>query len=559
MAFLDLFRSKKPAPIAESKEAPTPQAYTTGGVAYSGNGYANQVFAIPFDGEKDLGEMGQIRRYIIDHTRLRYRSWQLYIESDVCQALFKRSNMWEIGTGLKLEAEPVMELLNMEGVSFDSETFNNSIEARFRVFANSTMCDYEGKRNLHEIMSEARINIKVGGDVLLVIRLVNGMPKVKIIDGANVMTPLGFGSNNSIDTINPKTGNIIRYGIEINKKGQHVAYWVKKATLAVNVDDFERIPARLDKYPYSECARLIYGLKYRLENVRGIPLITAVMETASKMARYREATLGTAEELAKMTYQVKHEAYSSGDPINVSQAAKASGLYPADLPTDSLGRALANSFTATTNKQAFNNPPGASIEPVSPGDGEINFKDFYTVNFDIVCAVAGYPPEVIMSKYDSNYSASRAAIKDFEHTLEVERGSFAAQSYQIVYNYCLDVWVLMGKINAPGYLDALLTQDEMTLAAYRNATWQGDAVPHIDPFKEVQAIRAMLGEDSANLPLITFEDGVSKLGKGDFNAILGQYEREIKKAEELGIKLVEPKVTQGVQPNGNPKKKENDD
>jgi capsid protein len=181
---------------------------------------------------------------------------------------------------------------------------------------------------------------------------------------------------------------------------------------------------------------------------------------------------------------------------------------------------------------------------------ENGFTDFYTTNFDIVCAVAGYPPEVIMSKYNSNYSASRAAIKDFEHTLKVKRARFAKQFYQLVYDFCLDTWALTGQIQAPGYLNAIATQNQMAVAAYRCARWAGDAVPHIDPFKEVKAIREMLPENSKNMPLITLEQAVEILDNGDFNDVLEQYTKERNNGDALGIE--ESGKTEPVLPNGNP-------
>jgi capsid protein len=449
-----------------------------------------------------------------------------------------------------------MPLLNSENINFDTETFNEAIESRFRVYANSTMCDYEGKRNLHDIMSDAWINKDVAGDVLIVLRLVKGMPKVKIIDGANVVTPLGFGTMNGYDIVAPN-GNVIRYGVELDSKGTHIAYWVRRNNMAVNYGDFERIEARMNEYPFSERARLVMGLKYRLENVRGIPLITAVMETASKMARYREATIAGAEERAKIAYTIEHDRFSTGENPIHSQMAQASGFgLVTDLPTDSLGQALANKVAATVNKQVYNMPLGAKAV-MHESKQEASFKDFYTVNFDILCAVAGYPPEVIMSKYDSNYSASRAAIKDFEHTLEVNRKQFASQTYQIVYNFCLDVWALSEQIDAPGYLELLAEQNDLGLAAYRNARWEGDTVPHIDPYKEVKAIREMLGEDAANFPLATMEQAVEQLGHGDYKAILTQYTNELKAGYDMGIEKAIPKGTQeqGTQPNGNPANK----
>jgi len=538
------------APQVESKqEEPQPQASTNIGLAPGYAGY-NRVFQMNFDGEKDLGGIGPIRKYVIDHVALRMRGHQLYLESDVCQALFNRSAMWGIGSGLKLQASPETDVLKMYGDNMDSEEFNNTVESLFYVYANNTFCDYAGNRTLHEIAAEAWINSDVGGDVLLVMRLENGMPKVQLIDGTHLKTPQMFGASNTMDVFNPETKNRVRNGVELDPKGNHVAYWVFKGLSGDVIGDYERIPARLDKYPYTEMARLIYGLKYRIDNARGIPLITAVMETAAKMARYKEAMVAGAESRAKIAFSIEHEAFSTGENPLVGQMAQAAGFGPqTDLPTDSYGENLANRVTATSENQAYNMPNGAKLV-MHESKQENGFTDFYTTNFDIVCAVAGYPPEVIMSKYNSNYSASRAAIKDFEHTLKVKRNKFAQQFYQVVYNFCLDTWVLSGQVKLDGYLTALAQQNQMALSAYRCARWAGDAVPHIDPFKEVKAIREMLPENSKNMPLITFEQAVEMLDNGDFSDVMKQYIKEKENGESLGIE--ESGKTEEPLPNGNP-------
>jgi capsid protein len=549
------FEITKKKPVAV-EDKPQPQANNAFNIAPGYAGY-NRVFQMNFDGEKDLGGIGPIRKYVIDHVALRMRGWQLYLESDVCQALFTRSAMWGIGAGLKLQASPESDVLTMYGQAIIPEEFNDTVESLFYVYSNNTFCDYSGQRTLGEIANEAWVNSDVAGDVLVVMRLVDGMPKVQLIDGTHLKTPQMWGTSNQMDIFNPATKNRVRHGVEMDAKGNHVAYWVFKGLTGDVIGDYERIPARLDKYPYTETAKLIYGLKYRIDGVRGIPLITAVMETAAKMARYKEAMVAGAESRAKVAFSIEHEAFSTGENPLVAQMAGAAGFGPqTDLPTDSFGENLANKVTATSENQAYNMPNGAKLV-MHESKQENGFTDFYTTNFDIVCAVAGYPPEVIMSKYNSNYSASRAAIKDFEHTLKVKRTKFAKQFYQLVYNFCLDTWALSGQIKVDGYLTALAQNNQMLLSAYRCARWAGDAVPHIDPFKEVKAIREMLPENSKNMPLITLEQAVEMLDNGDWSDVVEQFAKERDKGEELDIE--ESGDTEPVQMNGNPRKEEEDD
>ena len=502
-----------------------------------GYGY-NSVFVLPFDGETDMGEMGPIRKYLADHQALRLRSHQLDLESDVCSALFERSKMWGVGTGLKLQAEPKGLVLDGAGVQLDTEEFNEGIEEFFGTWASNPMCDYSSVQNLTDISGEAWSDIDKGGDTLVVMRLVNDMPKCELIDASYVRTPLNFGTLTGLEVINPDTKNRIRHGVEMDKAGKHVAYWVVKGDNWLQ-DGFERIECRMSKYPYSEMARMCYGRKHRIDNSRGIPIISAVMETAAKMGRYMSAALASAEERAKVVYTINHTAKSTGESPIMAQMAKASGIYfNSGLPTDSQGRELANQVAASTNKQTFDMPLESEMKTLESKQ-ELHVRDFYTVNFDIVCAVVGYPPEVIMSKYNSNYSASRAAIKDFEHTLTVKRNRFAKQFMQMVYNYYLDWMVLSNKIKAPGYLNALGKRDEMVLTAYRHAEWMGDTVPHIDPVKEVMAWRLKMGAGTDHLPLCTAEEAAEALSSISLSSIMEQSSKERLMADELGIEKVE--------------------
>lgn len=518
--------------------APQPSAEVISNPNMGYGGYGGGYYMMPFNGETETGEMGPIRKYLIDHVALRMRSNQLDLESDVIHALFTRSAMWGIGDGLKLQAEPKTEMLKRMKIDMDGETFNKNIEDLFQVFAESTVCDYKGLRCLCEIASEGWQDEERGGDTLLVMRVVNGMPKVDLIDGSHVCSPLGFTNFLGFDVINPNNGNRIRHGVELDSKGAHVAYWVRKGD-GINALDYERIQARMSTFPYSELARLIYGQKYCIDNTRGIPIIASTMETAAKMGRYMSAALASAEERAKIVYAVENDINSTEENPGAKETAKAIGFgFPNGTPTDSYGRDMAMRVQQSTNKQTFNLGTGSKLVALESKQ-EMHVRDFFEVNFDIVCASVGYPPEIIMSKYDSNYSASRAAIKDFEHTLDVKRSRFASQFYQVIYNFCLDVWAVSGVIEIPGYLEALLSRNEMVLAAIRKAEWVGDTVPNIDPLKEVQAWRLKMGAGMEHIPLCTSEEAAEALSGLDINSIMEQSAAERQRADELGIEKVE--------------------
>jgi capsid protein len=508
-------------------EQPAPQASH----GYTAPAYQN-IFSISYDGEKNLGELGPVRNYVVDHQILRMRSWQLYLESEICQTVFKRFTRWVIGSGLKLQAEPQADVLKAEKIEMTPEDFNKPVEARFKLYGRMPAVDHSGYRSLHRLASLAKLNAIVGGDVLVILRLAGDVVTVQLVDGAHVGTPMNLKRTPKDFVM--ENGNRVRGGVELDARGKPVAYHVRKGEAGT---EYDRIPARGEKSG-ALMAFMVYGLDYRLDNVRGLPLISAVMETAKKMERYKEATLGSAEERQKIAYTIEHDSSSTGENPMLRQMTAAAGFVKeGDIPVDEQGKSLAQHVTATTNKQAFNMPIGSKMTALE-SDNELSFRDFFSVNIELVCATIGIPPEVAMMKYDSNFSASRAALKDWEHTLMVERDRFAEQFYQHIYALWLDTQVLSNKVSAPGYLEALQTQNSMALAAYRNARWVGASVPHIDPLKEVKAEREKLGPAGAHLPMTTLEAATEALNGGDSAANVMQFSRELNAAIGAGIKPV---------------------
>lgn len=486
------------------------------------------MFGYSYNGEKNMGELGPLRNYVPSYSELSMRSWQSYLDSEISQTVLNKFVVWIIGGGLKLAAEPAKVTLQTEGIKVPAnDVFNEHTEARFSTWAKSTMADYAGMQNLNLLAGEAFKNAIIGGDVLVVLRVKNGQVNIQLIDGAHLCSP-NFGTDTFAQP--QPNGNVIRHGVEMAPNGQHVAYHVR-----TDLIKYERIEAR-SKATGLVTAYLVPGLKYRLDNTRGIPLISAVLETLKKLERYKEATVGTAEELSKIAYQITHGVGSTGEnPLISALAAARDNGTGEDLPTTLEGEQLANKVAATTSKQAINMPKEAKVEPINKSTGELYFKEFYETNINLICAAIGIPPNVAMSLYNDSFSASRAATKDWEHTISVNRETFTYRFYMPIYTLWLHVEILKNKINAPGYLDAFYNKNETVLQAWRNCRFTGAMFPHIDPVKEVNAERLKLGKLGENIPLTTVEAATEALGGGDSDANASQFAEELKQAKTLGL------------------------
>lgn len=509
MGLFDFWKPKQPIEIVDIKRAPS---------SLLEGGYGSVIHTESYTGEKNLGELGPAIDYRPDHYELRVRSWQAYLESDIAKAIIDKFTTWVIDKGLRLKANPSKIIPDLE-----TEKFNEQTEALFNVWSKSRISSWSGMTTLNDIAKEAYKNAKLGGDVLVVLRYVKGIVKVELIDGAHVQSPLGtlYLDSKIVD------------GVEVDSTGRHIAYHVRK-----NMFESERIPA-VSKSSGFTTAFLVYGERYRVGTRRGIPIISTVLEAIKKLERYREAAVGSAEERQKIVLFVKHEVTATGKSpfgANVMKAYNANGSNQ-DLPTDSNGQEVMNSIYATANKRAINLEPGSELSSIESKQ-EMFFKDFYETNADIICAAMGIPPEVARSLYHSSFSASRAATKDWDHSVEIQRDDFQSQFYQPIYNFWLYTEILKGNIQAPGYLTARINGDQMLTEAYYLCRFTGPMFPHIDPLKEVNAERAKLGKSFDHVPLTTVENATEVLNGGDSDSNMEQAAEELKYADELGIEKI---------------------
>mgnify|MGYP006266556481 CR=1 FL=1 len=512
------------------------------------------IYPTIYDGENNLGELGNAQRLVLDFQVLSIRSWELFLKSDIAHTIISRKCKWVCSDGLKLKVEPDVNLFKQLGIKIDVETHNATIEALWKNYSTSFICDYNGKRTLDQLEAESYKNRVVGGDVLCIIRLIKGVPKVQLIDGTHVMTPLSFMLKKTdpevvdnvigFDRINPDNGNRVRLGVEIDNNGMPIAYFVRTGLTS---NEYVRVE-RFNKAFGTIQAELLIGLEYRLDNNRGLPEVTPNMENLKLLSDYKHARVTGAVERAKVVFTIEHE-LGAGDenPYTQQQVSKLPN-FKGDLLSPSNdtghvieGKEIANNFAARTSKEIVNLPQGSKFGYYE-GKQETTFKEFYDTNLLSICATFGIPIEVALMKYEGSFSSSRAGLKDWEHTLKVDRKKCSSFK-QMVFNYWLDVMVLQDKIDLPEYMDALFNEDWQVLSAYRNCEWVGSNVPHIDPEKEVRAERAKLGALGINAPLTTIEASTLALNGGNSVANISQFANELKECEKVGIPTPQPQET----------------
>ena len=190
-------------------------------------------------------------------------------------------------------------------------------------------------------------------------------------------------------------------------------------------------------------------------------------------------------------------------------------------------------------------PPGKKVTTVDPKRSDTQFEAFVNTCITVIASSMGIPKEVLIKKYESNYTAARAALLDFWRTVRVYRTRFNTSFNQPIYEQWLSEAVALGRIEAPGFFD-----DPAVRLAWCGCSWMGASMGHVDPLKEVNAAAARIANN-----ITTQEQEAMEYNGNDWAANVRQRRKEIATLQDLADTL--NKLT--VQPDDDEDKDEEDE
>lgn len=469
------FKKKAPEriePAVVAMPEPKPAVEATGSL------YPPPVYSAWFNGEKFPGGLGPVALLTKDYWVMRERSSALFTENLYARGLIRRLVTNEINTGLAPEAQPDTSLLGLPEDSLDDWTEEN--ENRFAIWGkNARVCDFERRRSFGALQREARREALISGDILvtLVPSQATGLPQIRLISGALVQTPIGGGE--------PRQGNEIKHGVEINASGAHVAYHVKQKDLTSR-----RIPAYGERSG-RRLAWLMYGCDKRMDEVRGEPLLSLVLQSLKEVDRYRDSAQRKAVINSILAMFIQKEQDKPGT-LPITGGATLQGDVQV---TDSDGGAR--------NLNILGQHPGLVIEELQTGEkpvafgGEgtdVNFGPFEEAVIQSVAWANEIPPEILRLAFSNNYSASQAAINEFKIYLNLRWEQMGEDFCQPIYQEWLVSEVMRNQINAPGLLEAWrnLPADYVEFGAWVSAIWYGSIKPSTDMLKQAKASQELI-------------------------------------------------------------------
>jgi lambda family phage portal protein len=434
------------------------------------------------DGEKYPGGFGFTELLTADYWTLRQRSAQLFKTNIYARGIVRRLVTNIINTGLHLESTPEDAIL---GLGEDAlATWSELTENRFHLWTRSPeLCDYCGAKSFGGIQAAAKLAALISGDVLVVVLqdAVTGLPRVRLVDGQRVQSPFGA----VLPTL--PAGHEIKHGVELDGDGRQIAYWLVSNN--ANQLRAERLPARGPTG--RRVAWLVYGTDRLLDEVRGEPILSIMLQSLREVDRYRDAVQRKAALNAILAMFISKDQETIGTrPLSGGAILRGKDAVAGPVG----GKQRTFNFAEMI--------PGAVLDELAPGEKPNGFpatgtdEKFADFEAAIVCAMAWaleIPPEILRLSFSSNYSASQAAINEFKLYLNPVRAAWGDDFCQPIYVEWLLSEVLAGRIVANGLLEAWrdpLKFDQ--LAAWTAADWSGAIKPSVDLVKQANGYQLLV-------------------------------------------------------------------
>lgn len=452
-----------------------------------------------FDGEKNTGMLGNPVDYIFDYQSIRARGWKVYHDSAICQTFINNYVQWVCGAGLKIQCEPNVDVIKQFYKDFDKKKFVNQAEGRFRLHANSKHSTVCKTLSLSKQYPQAVLSACVGGDVLIVNRVVNNIVKTDLVDGRLVTNPAN--SEMLFDIEN--RGNRLYEGVEFDENGTHIAFYVLKSD-----GSHSRIEAYGAKTKRLQ-AFLLYGTHHRAGDVRGLPMHYASIEMLTNMDKLMGACVSGAVKAANYAVIVEHNHFSTGESIAMQGMAAALGSELLMKQQEDVALNLKTNSVASGVDSLLELPIGATVKTI-PATSNTNIGPFVETEVMFFGASMGMPYEMATMVFKNSFSASRMSSQSFQQILNNMREMYS-DYYQVAYSLYLEIEVLLGNVEAPGYLEAVMKNDYIMVEAYISNRYLGPRVPQADPSKEIKS-----GILAIQHGIKTHEQVADENGGGDF-------------------------------------------
>lgn len=413
-----------------------------------------------------------------------------------------------VGWGIRPKPKIDAAYLNMSDEA--AEEWQQAALREFNLWAKSTMCDAARQNTFWEMQELAFRSMLVSGDVFA---LFGSKPNkrnpyqlvIRLIEADRVSTPESTGESEAQNT---DSGGRIVDGIEINKDGEVVRYHIATYHPLADETPEEITWDAIDAYGKESGLQNVLHIMTveRPEQHRGIPFVSGMIEQVKQLDRYLDSELAASLVAAMLTVFITNDGTQddSYDSINDS-------IEEDEKVTDSPMK------IELGHGNVYELPPGKKVDHVGVNRAPTAFESFVSEVVTMIGSSMEIPYEVMMHRYDHNYTASRSAMLDFWKVVRRYRQHFIERFNQPIYEQWLAEAVALGRIDAPGFFDDPAVRD-----AWCGCQWIGTSQGHVQPVQEANAAKIRM-----ETGISTGEQEAMEYNGGDFLDNIKQRGREL--------------------------------
>ncbi len=492
--------------------------------AFSGNGSDGAPLS-PMNGRWSVVSRSADADIVRGLKRQRAESRELRRTNPIAAGAIETNINRAVGTGLQPVPQPDASVLGWTDQQVAEWVEITSRE--FSLWADSKECTLEGNQTFYERQPMVLGSRMESGDCFTI--LPDGRPtatqpyrlRLQLIEADRCATPAAEAGK--LDIVE---------GVRLSG-GAPVAYYILDAHPgAFNALGKTAMTGRwYEAMGTSGRRRILHHYRpTRPEQTRGVPYLAPVIQVIKDLGRYTEAEISAAVVSAFYTVFIEQDGPSVPAPVFGADGTPV--LQGTNETVPPAGQEIEMGPAAVVGlakgeKATFANPnrPNTAYEP------------FVTGLLTLIGAGLGLPVELLTKKFNSSYSASRAALLDAWQHFRTERTWLALSFCQPVYETWMAEAVSSGRISAPGFF-----ADPLVRWAYTRAAWHGDSQGSLNPKDEVAAYR-----DAIDARLMTHERAEWELFGSDFTRTFPIKKREQKMLSEAGM-LPVPKAGAAVAP-----------
>ena len=283
------------------------------------------------------------------------------------------------------------------------------------------------------------------------------------------------GAYPSDGIVKDERGRALEYLVWINESGK-----IKEVRLSVKTDG--------GRY------QILHGFspQYAFQT-RGFPSMSTILHDSKLLQDFSLANIQKAINQSQHVFAVENSDQDPTSPFDEQLFSEALGGFFDNYNPETGGAEASEAAIEYLNSPLFKNvalqtQPGArslimpekgtTIKELSNTAPVQDYDIFVGAFFSFLAAAENVPAEVVLMKFGSNYSASRAALVMFWRICETERADMDADLLTPTYEMYLAEGVAMGYVRAPGWFDPRIRQ------YYTRHRTIGAPMPNIDPLKE---------------------------------------------------------------------------